>query len=643
MFAFQFEWMINITNLSLSFGDRTIFDDISFTIKTKDKIGVVGRNGAGKTTLFRIIAGLQSADGGKIDIPNGKTIGYLQQDIQLNQENTVMNETLTVFSEVKEIEDHICRLEQEIAAREDYDSEYYHNKVEELADYANKLAILGSNAIEATAGKILYGLGFKANDFSRKISEFSGGWQMRIVLAKLLLSQPDFVLLDEPTNHLDIESIIWLERFLQDYPGAVLLISHDKQFLDRVTQITLEIEMGKMHFYKANYSDYLRLRQDRQEKLIAAYRNQQRVIAEKERTITRFMAKESKTKLAQSMQKKLEKMDRIELDEFDTRTIKLQFPEAERAGQVVLDIRNLTKHYGSIRVLENVNLQMDRGDRLAFVGQNGQGKTTLARIIVGELEATSGEASLGHKVTVGYYAQNQSVELDPSLTVLETMEQNSPMEMRTKLRHILGAFLFSGEDVEKKVSVLSGGERARVSIAVMLLRPFNFLVMDEPTNHLDILSKEVLKNALLDYQGSVIVVSHDRDFLSGLTNRTIEFREKKLYDYPGDVNYFLQKRDMQDMREVEKRTEKNDIQPTSSAGSKMSYEDRKEILKTIRKHEKEIEVLENAIVELEKLMHDPRFYNSPDSADTLKLYNAQKASLDKAYENWAKAQERLEQ
>lgn len=635
--------MINITNLALSFGDRVIFDDISFSIKPKDKMGIVGRNGAGKTTLFRIIAGIQSANAGKIDIPNGKTIGYLQQDIQLNQNLTLMEETLSVFSEVKQIELKISELEKEIAERTDFETDSYHDLVAELSDYANKLAVLGSNAIEAQAGKILYGLGFKANDFGRKINEFSGGWQMRVVLAKLLLSQPDYVLLDEPTNHLDIESIIWLEKFLQDYPGAVLLISHDKQFLDRITTITLEIEMGQMHYYKASYSNYLQLRKDRQEKLIAAYKNQQRVIAEKERTITRFMAKESKTKLAQSMQKKLDKMERIELDEFDTRSIKLQFPEAERAGQIVLDIKGLSKSYGSLHVLENIDLKMDRGDRLAFVGQNGQGKTTLARIIVGELQSTRGEAKLGHKVTVGYYAQNQSVELDPKLTVLETMEHSSPLEMRTKLRSILGAFLFSGEDVDKKISVLSGGERARLSIAIMLLRSFNFLVMDEPTNHLDIISKEVLKNALLDYQGSLIVVSHDRDFLTGLTNRTIEFRDKKLYDYAGDVNYFLEKRAVENMREVEKRSKTDKNQPTESPGSKMSYEERKQIMKRIRKHEKEIEMLEESIAELEKLMHDPKFYNSPDSAETIQIYNAQKTSLNKAYENWEIAHGKLEQ
>jgi ATP-binding cassette subfamily F protein 3 len=633
--------MIIISNLSLSYGDRILFDDINLSIKPKDKIGVVGRNGAGKTTLFKTIAGIEGFDSGKIDIPNGKTIGYLQQDISLDLKKTVMEETLTVFSEVNRIQQEMDQMEQEISSRNDYDSDSYHNLIARHAEMANKLSVFQSDSIEATAGKILYGLGFKANDFTREINEFSGGWQMRIVLAKLLLSQPDYVLLDEPTNHLDIESIIWLEKFLRDYNGAVLLISHDKQFLDSITNTTVEIEQGNIFSYKANYSHYLQLRKDRQEKLLAAYKNQQRVIAEKERTITRFMAKESKTKLAQSMQKKLDKMERIELDEFDTKAIKLNFPEAERSGQVVLDIKQLSKSYGKLLVLDKVDLKMDRGDRLAFVGQNGQGKTTLARIIVGELESSIGEAKLGHNVTIGYYAQNQSVELDRKLTVLETMEHSCPNELRTQVRSILGAFLFSGDDVEKKVSVLSGGERARLSIALMLLRPFNFLVMDEPTNHLDIISKEVLKHALLSYNGSVIIVSHDRDFLSGLTNRTIEFRERQLFDYAGDINYFLEKRSLDDMREVEKRTEKAEKKSNTGNNEKLSYEERKQLMKVVKKHEKEIEVLEASIKELEKLMHDPKFYNSPDSKETIELYHAQKTSLDKAYEHWEIAHDKL--
>jgi ATP-binding cassette subfamily F protein 3 len=637
--------MINLTNLSLSFGDRIIFDNINCSIKSKDKIGVVGKNGAGKTTLFKIIAGLNSADGGKVDIPGGKTIGYLQQDISLNQSHKVMEETLSVFSDIKDIEKKIGEIEKELEVRVDFESDSYHDLITDLSDYSNKLAVLGSHSIEATAGKILYGLGFTANDFDRPIREFSGGWQMRIVLAKLLLSQPDYVLLDEPTNHLDIESIIWLEKFLLDYSGAVLLISHDKQFLDKVTNITMELEQGKVHYYKANYSNYLELRKDRQEKLVSAYKNQQKVITEKERTITRFMAKASKTKLAQSMQNKLDKMDRIELDEFDTKAIKLQFPNAERAGQIVLDVKNLSKSYGDLNVLQNVDLKMDRGDRLAFVGQNGQGKTTLARIIIKHLEATAGVAELGHNVTIGYYAQNQSTELEPGLTVLETMERSCPTEMRTQIRSILGAFLFSGEDVEKKVVVLSGGERARLSISLMLLRPFNFLVMDEPTNHLDIRTKEVLKNALLEYNGSVIIVSHDRDFLADLTNRTIEFRDKQLFDHPGDVNYFLGKRALDNMRDVEKMN-----QPSNSGGSqtksepkvKLSYEDRKKWMRVASKSEKEIELLEKESESFEVLMHEPDFYNSKDSAETIKLYNAMKASLEIAYKNWEEAQKYLE-
>ena len=635
--------MITITNLSLFFGERTIFDNITFAVKPKDRIGVVGRNGAGKTTLFRVMAGLQLPDGGKIDVPGGKTIGYLRQDIYLNKGLTVMEETLSVFSEVKQAESEITRLEQVLHQRTDFESDAYHRLVTELAEWSNKLAVLGANSLESAAGKILHGLGFTARDFNRKTDEFSGGWQMRVVLAKLLLSQPDYLLLDEPTNHLDIESIIWLERFLIDYQGAVLLISHDKEFLDKVTTRTVEIEQARIHQYKSNYSGYILQRQERRERLEASFTNQQRVIAEKEKTINRFMAKATKTKLAQSMQKKLDKMERIELDEMDTRSIRLAFPEAERAGQVVLEVKSLSKNYGPIEVLNNVDLKMDRGDRLAFVGQNGQGKTTLARIIVGELEASSGIAALGHNVKIGYYAQNQSTELDPKLTVLETVEGNCPHDLRTKLRGILGAFLFSGEDVDKKVSVLSGGERARLSIAMMLLRPFNFLVMDEPTNHLDIRSKEVLKNALLDFKGSVIIVSHDRDFLSGLTNRVIEFRDHVLFEYPGDVNDFLTKRSLDTMREVEKRDSTKGItRETSDPQNVMSFEERKNLQKLIKKQEKEIENLEIDIQAIEKEMHEAHFYTRPDAAGKMKDYQQKKDRLDTLYLEWEQSTAKLE-
>jgi ATP-binding cassette subfamily F protein 3 len=638
--------MISITDLSLSFGERVIFDKITLSVKPKDKIGVVGKNGAGKTTLFKMIMGEISPDNGSIDIPNAKTIGYLEQNLVMSGEKTVMDETLTVFKQVKEIESEMTAIEQELAERVDYESDAYHLLVARHAEMANSLEIHGSSSLEAQAAKILHGLGFKFNDFSRLVSEFSGGWQMRIVLAKLLLSSPDYILLDEPTNHLDIESIIWLEKFLVDYPGAVMLISHDKQFLDAVTNVTVEIEREQIQYYKANYSAYLEMRLDRQEKLQSSFKNQQRVIAEKERTIARFMAKATKTKLAQSMQKKLDKIDRIELDEPDLAAMTVRFLIAERSGQVVLDINNLVKNYGSIEVLSNIDLKQERGDRLAFVGQNGQGKTTLAKIIVNDIPASSGQMVLGHNVKIGYYSQNQSEKLDPKLTVLETLEQNSPLEMRTKHRSILGAFLFSGEDVDKKVSVLSGGEKARLALAVMLLRPFNFLIMDEPTNHLDLVSKEVLKNALMDFEGSLIIVSHDRDFLAGLTNRTIEFRDKQIFDYSGDVNYFLEKRELDNMRQVELSTQVNDRnEPAEELKTqrKVSYEERKTRMRAVQKAENEIERIEKEILAIEHLMQDPDFFQTQGSAEKMLKYKQLKENLEKAFQNWEIAHQLMEE
>lgn len=639
--------MITITDLSLSFGERVIFDKISLAVKPKDKIGVVGKNGAGKTTLFKMIMGEFSPDNGSIVIPNGKTIGYLEQNLTLVGERTVMEETLTIFKQVMEIETQMVAIERELEHREDYESESYHQLLAKHAEMANSLEIHGSSSLEAQAAKILHGLGFKYEDFTRYVNEFSGGWQMRIVLAKLLLSQPDYILLDEPTNHLDIESIIWLEKFLVDYPGAVMLISHDKQFLDAVTKVTVEIEREQIQYYKANYSTYLDMRLERQEKLLSSFKNQQRVIVEKERTIARFMAKATKTKLAQSMQKKLDKIDRIELDEFDLSAMNVRFLVAERSGQVVLDIKDLLKNYGKIEVLSDIELKMERGDRLAFIGQNGQGKTTLAKIIVGDIPVSAGQINLGHNVRIGYYSQNQSEKLDPKLTVLETMEQNSPLEMRTKLRGILGAFLFSGQDVDKKVSVLSGGEKARLALAVMLLRPFNFLIMDEPTNHLDLISKDVLKNALMDYEGSLIIVSHDRDFLAGLTNRTIEFRDKKLYDYSGDVNYFLEKRELDNMREVEfkpsKKTESDEMAEDVKVQKKISYEERKTKMRAVQKAENEIERIEKEIAKIEAEMQDPAFFQASASNQTIQKYKQFKEQLEIAFENWEIAHRQMEE
>jgi ATP-binding cassette subfamily F protein 3 len=636
--------MINISNLSLYFGDRILFDNIGFTIKDNDKIGIVGRNGAGKTTLFKIILKELTPDTGQVLIPNNKTTGYLKQELNLNPENSVITETLSAFDEINKMEEDLKKIEKELETREDFHSKSYLQLVEKMVALNDIIKHHDVGSLKGNIEKVLKGLGFENNDFNRKIKEFSGGWQIRIELAKLLLRQPDYILLDEPTNHLDIEAIIWLEDYLSSYPGSVLLISHDQRFLDNVTKRTIEIENAKVYDYPVPYTKFVELRKDRREKLIAAYTNQQAVIKQKERTIERFMAKATKTKLAQSMQKQLDKMDKIEIEEFDTKAMKLIFPPADRSGRIVVKANKLTKSYGDNTVLKDIDLTLERGEKVSFVGQNGQGKTTLAKIIVNKLNFESGSLELGHNVKIGYYAQNQSDLLDTKLTVLETMENNATEETRTNIRKLLGAFLFSGEDVEKKVVVLSGGEKARLAIAVMLLRPFNFLVLDEPTNHLDILSKNVLKQALKDYNGSMILVSHDREFLSDLTDKTIEFRDHKLKTYLGDINYFLEKRQIDDIRNIElsDSSKKIKIKEKEKASSKLSYEERKSIKRELQKIEREIEKLEKEIQELEKLMLDPEFHSSPDAAEKFKEHANKKLELENAMEEWEVIQEKAE-
>ena len=631
--------MITATNLFIQYGNRVLMDDINLVLGDKDRVGLVGRNGAGKSTLLKILAGSQIPDGGSVTKPSGSTLGYLHQDMVLPRGRTVMEEALTAFESVKAMERRLTELHDQIATRTDYESAAYLALLDENAHLNDQFEVMGGAAMEANAEKVLKGLGFKQTDFNRQTTEFSGGWQMRIELAKMLLQKPDNLFLDEPTNHLDIESIIWLESFLKDYPGAIIVISHDRTFLDNVTTRTVEIEAGSLYDYKAPYSKYLELRAERREKLQASYENQQRVIAQKERTINRFMAKATKTKMAQSMQKQLNKMERIELDEVDTSSMLIRFPPAPRSGEIVLEAHHLSKHYGHLAVFDNVDLKLDKGDRVAFVGQNGQGKTTLARILVRDLTATKGEVKWGHNVHIGYYAQNQSESLSGNFTVLQTIEQGCPAEMRTRLRGLLGAFLFSGEDVEKKVSVLSGGERARLALASLLLKPFNLLLLDEPTNHLDMVSKEVLKEALLQYDGTLIVVSHDRDFLAGLTNRTIEFRDRQLKEYLGDVNFFLEKRALNDMREVEMRTKNSG--PALAPKRELSYDERKKLTRAVAQAEKKIEKLEAEIAAFEAQLANPDFYAKPDAQKQLQAYqNAQKA-LESALAEWEAAEKDL--
>jgi ATP-binding cassette subfamily F protein 3 len=635
--------MISVSNVNVNFGERQLLDNVSFVIGARDRIGLVGRNGAGKSTLMKIIANYSTPNGGgAISKATDATIGYLHQDMTLPKGKTVIDEALSAFDEVKALEKRIEELNHELTVRTDYDTDSYMDLIHEVSDATERHHILGGETAQADAERILRGLGFKTSDMNRLTDEFSGGWQMRVELAKMLLQRPDFLLLDEPTNHLDIESILWLEKFLEDYPGAVVLISHDKQFLDNITKRTVEIELGKIYDYKANYTKYVEMRAERRELLLNAFNNQQKMIEQRERTISRFMAKATKTSMAQSMQKQLDKLDRIEIDEEDIKAMNLRFPPAPRSGQVVVEAKGLSKNYGSLDVLSQVDLKLDRGDRVAFVGQNGQGKTTLAKILIGELPYTEGEMNLGHNVQVGYYAQNQAETLYKDNTLLETMEMHSPPEMRTKLRAILGAFMFSGDDATKKVSVLSGGERARLALACLLLKPFNLLLLDEPTNHLDMISKEVLKDALMQYDGTLIVVSHDREFLAGLTEKTIEFRDKKLYEHLGDVNYFLERRELDNMRDVEMSTKTVPSVNGNNTAKNGDDKERKKAEKTIQIAEKRIADLEKQIVEMEKEMEKDNFYRRADSQKVLDKYNGVKKELTAELEKWELALLELE-
>jgi ATP-binding cassette, subfamily F, member 3 len=635
--------MISVNNVSVFYGERALFDQANLTIGERDRIGLTGRNGAGKSTMMKIIAGFVSPNGGgNVARPNGTTIGYLHQDMSTPKGKTVLNEALTAFDEVKQLEADIERLNIELTERTDYETDSYMQLIHDVTEATERFHILGGDTAQADAERILRGLGFKTADMQRMTDEFSGGWQMRIELAKMLLQRPDYLLLDEPTNHLDIESIIWLENFLSDYPGAVVVISHDKRFLDSVTKRTIEIEMGNIYDYKASYSKYLELRAERRVLLKNSFDNQQKMIAQRERTINRFMAKATKTSMAQSMQKQLDKVERIELDEENVSAMNIKFPPASRSGQIVVEADNVSKKYAESLILEKVGLKLDRGDRIAFVGQNGQGKTTLARILTGELPHTEGEVKLGHNVEVGYYAQNQAEALYPTMTLLETMEMHATPEYRTRLRSILGAFMFTGDDHDKRVSVLSGGERARLAMACLLLKPFNLLLLDEPTNHLDMISKEVLKEALMQYDGTMIIVSHDRDFLRGLTNRTIEFRDKKLYEHLGDVDYFLHRRQLDDMRAVEMKTVVTASPSSNQQKTPVLNEDKRRFEKVLQNAEKRIADLEKQTVELEKDMAKSDFYNRPDSQKTLDKYNGLKKELASEMEKWEEATMALE-
>ena len=639
--------MISLDNLTISYGGWTLFDGISFMINPKDRIGLVGKNGAGKTTLLRVITGEQQPTEGAVTINGECSIGYLPQQMRVADTTTLIAETAKAFDEVLKIEAEIEHLTSEIGSRTDYESEEYANLIHRLNDANDRYHILGGDTRDADIERTLLGLGFKRSDFERPTREFSGGWRMRIELAKLLLKRPSIFLLDEPTNHLDIESIQWLEDYLKNYNGAVLLISHDRAFLDNVTTRTVEISLGKAYDYKVPYSKYVVLRAERRAQQMAAYENQQRLIEKTEEFIEKFRYKPTKSNQVQSRIKQLDRLERIEVDEEDLSRLNIKFPPAPRTGQIVAEVKGVGKAFGEKRIFSGAEFTIERGQKIALVGRNGEGKTTFARMLIGELEQSEGEIKLGANVNIGYYAQNQDDLMDGEFTVFDTLDRVAVGDIRTRLRDILGAFLFRGEDIEKKVKVLSGGERSRLAMARLMLEPYNLLVLDEPTNHMDMRSKDILKDALQKFDGTVVVVSHDREFLDGLVDRIYEFRDGGVREYLGDIWYFLEKRKVESLQDIE-RHDKPATTPKSAEGAtsgKLSYEQKKEQEKLIRKLRKAVESIEEETANVEKQIaeYDARFavateYNADDYAN----YNALKEQYDHLMHEWEKASYELE-
>ena len=642
--------MISLDNLTVSYGGWTLFDNISFLINPKDRIGLVGKNGAGKTTLLRIITGEQQPTTGAVTLNGDCTIGYLPQTMRVADTTTLVEETAKAFEEVLRLEAEIEALTREIAERTDYESPEYEQLLHRLNDAQDHYHILGGETRDADIEKTLLGLGFKRSDFGRATSEFSGGWRMRIELAKLLLRRPSIFLLDEPTNHLDIESIQWLEDYLKNYNGAVLLISHDRAFLDNVTNRTVELSLGKITDYRVSYSKYVVLRAERRAQQVAAYENQQRMIEKTEEFIEKFRYKPTKSNQVQSRIKQLERLDRLEIEEEDLATLNIKFPPAPRSGQIVAEINEAGMSFGEKHVFSGANFVIEKGDKIALVGRNGEGKTTLARMLIGQLTPTEGSIRLGANVNIGYYAQNQDDLMDGEFTVYDTLDRVAVGDIRTRLRDILGAFLFRGEDIDKKVKVLSGGERARLSMARMMLEPRNLLVLDEPSNHMDMRSKDILKNAIMKYDGTVVVVSHDREFLDGMVQKVYEFRDGGVKEYLGGIYYFLEKRKLESLQEIERRDApakmpaKGD-EPKPAVSGKLSYEQRKEQEKQLRKAKKVVETIEAELADIEKRIaeYDARFaaateYNEAD----YKAYNELKTRYDHQMHEWEKASYELE-
>ena len=624
--------MLNVHNLSVSFQGEYLFEEVAFMLNAGDRVGLIGKNGAGKSTMLKLLSRELKPDSGTIAADKDVRIGFLKQDIDFVKGRTILEEAYQAFGEIKTLEQKLDDIHHQIETRTDYESESYHNLLDMLSDYTHRFDLIGGYLYQGETEKVLLGLGFQRSDFDKLTDSFSGGWRMRIELAKLLLQNNDILLLDEPTNHLDIESIIWLEQFLTTYSGAVVIVSHDKMFLDNVTNRTIEISVGKIYDYPKPYSKFLELRQEIREQQLASQKNQEKKIQQTEKLIEKFRAKASKASMAQSLIKKLDKIERIEVDEEDNAVMNVRFPVSVTPGKVVLEIDDVSKSYGEKEVLSHVSLLVERGSKIAFVGQNGQGKTTLAKMIIGETDY-QGTIKLGHNVQLGYFAQNQADYLDGELTVLDTMYHAADDTNRMKIRDILGSFLFRGDEVDKKVKVLSGGERNRLALAKMLLSDFNVLVMDEPTNHLDIKSKNVLKKALQQFEGTLIIVSHDRDFLQGLTDKVYEFKNKNIKEYLGDIDFYLEQRAVANFREMEQQKETLST-PTKAAANaeKLSFEQQKQqkaAQNKLNKIENQIAVLEEELKQM-----DIQMGQGVQSNDYYKEYEQKKRMLEELMTEW---------
>lgn len=638
--------MISVEQLTVEFSSKPLFSGISFLINPKDKIALVGKNGAGKSTLLKLLAGLQQPTSGTISIPSGLTIGYLPQHMIHDEGTTVMQEAQKAFKRVNDLQEHINQLANELAERTDYESEGYQRLIEQMAHENELLQVLGGGNFAGELEKTLIGLGFLRSDFDRQCSEFSGGWRMRIELAKILLQRPELFLLDEPTNHLDIESIQWLENFLKNYSGAIVLVSHDRAFIDNVTNRTIEISLGKIYDYNVNYSKFVELRKERREQQIRAYENQQKMIADTEEFIERFRYKATKAVQVQSRIKQLEKVERIEIDLEDTSRLHLKFPPAPRSGDFPIIVENLRKAYGDHLVFDHVEFTIKRGEKVAFVGKNGEGKSTLVKCIMGELTDYTGTLKIGHNVKIGYFAQNQASLLDENKTVFETIDYVAVGDIRTKIRDILGAFMFGGEASDKKVKVLSGGERSRLAMIRLLLEPVNLLILDEPTNHLDMQSKDVLKEAIRAFDGTVILVSHDREFLDGLVSKVYEFGNQRVKEHLGGIYDFLREKNITQLNELELTRQEKKKEEKTDSQNKLSYEARKELARQLRKQERLVEEAEQTVTRLEKeLAEIEQKLSQPEtpSTDLLDTYQNKKHLLEQKMYEWEILAEQLEQ